>query len=64
MTKLALVTAGTSAIGRHLVAALADAGYRVAFTHLPGEPAPPHTATTRAFASDASDEGQIGRAHV
>ena len=64
MTKLALVTAGTSAIGRHLVAALADAGYHVAFTHLPGEPAPPRTATTRAFASDASDEGQVQEFHA
>ena len=51
MTKLALVTAGTSAIGRHLVDALAGAGYHVAFTHLPGETAPPDTATNRAFAS-------------
>ena len=34
MTKLALVTAGTSAIGRHLVLALAGAGHDVAFTHL------------------------------
>lgn len=34
MQELALVTAGTSAIGRHLVTALAQAGYAVAFTHL------------------------------
>jgi 3-oxoacyl-[acyl-carrier protein] reductase len=34
MRKLAIVTAGTSAIGRHLVAALAGAGHDVAFTHL------------------------------
>ena len=34
MTKLALVTAGNSAIGRHLVLGLAGAGYDVAFTHL------------------------------
>ncbi|MBC7738318.1 MAG: SDR family oxidoreductase [Candidatus Saccharibacteria bacterium] len=34
MTQLALVTAGTSAIGRHLVLALALAGHDVAFTHL------------------------------
>ena len=32
--KLALVTAGNSAIGRHLVLGLAGAGYDVAFTHL------------------------------
>ena len=31
---LALVTAGTSAIGWHLVLALAGAGHDVAFTHL------------------------------
>ncbi|MEI6097898.1 MAG: SDR family NAD(P)-dependent oxidoreductase [Alphaproteobacteria bacterium] len=34
MKRLALVTAGTSAIGRHLVLALAGAGHDVAFTHL------------------------------
>ncbi len=34
MTKLAFVTAGTSAIGRSLVTGLAGAGYDVAFTHL------------------------------
>ncbi|MBI1172969.1 SDR family oxidoreductase [bacterium] len=34
MTRLALVTAGTSAIGRHLVLGLAGAGHDVAFTHL------------------------------
>jgi NAD(P)-dependent dehydrogenase (short-subunit alcohol dehydrogenase family) len=34
MTRLALVTAGNSAIGRHLVLGLAGAGYDVAFTHL------------------------------
>lgn len=34
MTRLALVTAGDSAIGRHLVLGLAGAGYDVAFTHL------------------------------
>lgn len=64
MTKLALVTAGTSAIGQHLVAALAGAGYHVAFTHLPGETAPPDTATTRAFASDAANEAQVAAFHA
>jgi 3-oxoacyl-[acyl-carrier protein] reductase len=64
MSKLALVTAGTSAIGRHLVAALDGAGYHVAFTHLAGEAAPKDTATTRAFASDAADEAQVLEFHA
>lgn len=34
MPRLALVTAGDSAIGRHLVLGLSGAGYAVAFTHL------------------------------
>lgn len=34
MTQLALVTAGNSAIGRHLVLGLAATGHDVAFTHL------------------------------
>lgn len=34
MPKLALVTAGNSAIGRHLVLGLVSAGHEVAFTHL------------------------------
>ena len=62
--KLALVTAGTSAIGRHLVAALAGTGYHVAYTHLPGEDAPPDTPTTRAFASDAADEAHVAAFHA
>ncbi|MGV8985846.1 MAG: SDR family NAD(P)-dependent oxidoreductase [Cypionkella sp.] len=37
MTQLALVTAGNSAIGRHLVLGLTGAGYDVAFTHLGAE---------------------------
>ena len=63
MTRLALVTAGTSAIGRHLVAALADNGYHVAYTHLPGE-APTETETTRPFTSDAADEAQVTAFHT
>jgi 3-oxoacyl-[acyl-carrier protein] reductase len=63
MTRLALVTAGTSAIGQRLVAALSDAGYHVAYTHLPGEPAV-ETATTRPFASDAGDEAQVASFHA
>lgn len=64
MTKLALVTAGTSAIGRHLVQALRDGGYHVAFTYLPGEPAPAEAPLTRAFASDAADEAQVAAFHA
>ena len=63
MPKLALVTAGTSAIGRHLVAALIGAGHHVAYTHLPGEEAPQNTATSRAFASDTADEAQVADFH-
>jgi 3-oxoacyl-[acyl-carrier protein] reductase len=62
--KLALVTAGTSAIGRHLVTALQAGGYRVAFTHLPGEPAPPEAQMARAFASDAADPAQVEAFHA
>ena len=43
---------------------LAGAGYHVAYTHLPGEAAPPDTATTRAFASDAADEAQVAAFHA
>ncbi len=64
MTKLALVTAGTSAIGSHLVTALADGGYHVAYTHLPGEPAPAATAAVRPFASDAGQEDQVLAFHA
>jgi NAD(P)-dependent dehydrogenase (short-subunit alcohol dehydrogenase family) len=64
MTKLALVTAGTSAIGSHLVAGLAANGYHIAYTHLPGETAPPETATTKAFASDTGDEAQVAEFHA
>ena len=63
MPKLALVTAGTSAIGRPLVAALAENGYHVAYSHLPGEAAPAPSATTRPFASDAADEAQVHAFH-
>mgnify|MGYP000134299505 CR=1 FL=1 len=34
---LAIVTAGTSAIGRHLVLALAQAGHEIALTHMGSE---------------------------
>jgi 3-oxoacyl-[acyl-carrier protein] reductase len=72
MTKLALVTAGTSAIGRHLVLALAQNGHNVAFTHL-GMAAQAETLTAevaalgqRALAceSDASDPEQVVAFHA
>jgi 3-oxoacyl-[acyl-carrier protein] reductase len=64
MRKLALVTAGTSAIGRHLVQALAENGYHVAYTHLPGETAPLATETTQPFPSDAADAEQVHAFHA
>ncbi|MEO8244119.1 MAG: SDR family NAD(P)-dependent oxidoreductase [bacterium] len=72
MTKLALVTAGTSAIGRHLVAALATAGHDVAFTHLGmasdadqlcAEVAA-HGQRAMASESDAADEAQVLAFHA
>jgi 3-oxoacyl-[acyl-carrier protein] reductase len=70
--KLALVTAGTSAIGRHLVTALAGAGHDVAFTHLGmGAEAARLSAEVaelgrRALAleSDAGDEAQVAAFHA
>ena len=72
MTKLALVTAGTSAIGRHLVTALAGAGYDVAFTHLGMKAAAGQLAAEVAalgcratgFESDAGDEAQVTAFHA
>ncbi len=64
MRKLALVTAGTSAIGRHLVRALAETGYLVAYSHLPGEAAPPATANSQPFPSDTADEAQVNDFHT
>ncbi len=72
MAKLALVTAGTSAIGRHLVTALAKAGYDVAFTHL-GMAAEAARLVAevaalgrraRAFESDAGVEAQVATFHA
>ena len=66
---LAVVTGGAGGIGRHLVGALAEAGYRVAFTHH----ATPHEAAAAAaeetarghdvaaYACDAGDETQVAR---
>ena len=67
MAKLALITAGTSAIGRHLVLGLAGAGYDVALTHLgAADEAAALVAAVKALGaramaleSDASDEQQV-----
>ena len=72
MTKLALVTAGSSAIGRHLVLALAGAGHDIAFTHLaaPEDAAGLVAEVTalgrRALAvdSDAGDAAQVASFHA
>lgn len=69
---LALVTAGPSAIGRHLVTALARAGHDVAFTHLGQHDAAEALCSAvtetgqRALAveSDASDEAAVARFHA
>lgn len=72
MTRLALVTAGSSAIGRHLVTGLAEAGYAVAFTHL-GTPEDAELVLSRvraqggkatAMECDASDEAQVAEFHA
>jgi len=65
---LALVTAGTSAIGRSLTRALAGAGYKVGFTHL-DQPdiAAGLTAAlpqTRAWQSDAGNPEQVAQFHA
>jgi len=66
---LALVTAGTSAIGRSLTRALAGAGYRVAFTHLgQAEVAEALTADlgpyARGWDSDAGDPAAVEAFHA
>lgn len=69
---LAIVTAGTSAIGRHLVTALAGAGHDVAFTHLASADLAAQVADQvralgrRALAieADAGDEGDAARVHA
>lgn len=69
---LALVTAGDSAIGRHIVLALADAGHDVAFTYL-GDPEgaaalQDTVAATgrraRGWHSDAGDEAAVTAFHA
>ena len=72
MTKLALITAGTSAIGRHLVMALVQNGHDVAFSHI-GAAAEAaalihsiHAIGGRAMAleSDAGDPAQVNAFHA
>ncbi len=72
MAMLALVTAGSSAIGRSFVVALAGAGYDVGFTHLgQAEAASTLIAAVEALGrracaweSDASDEDQAVQFHA
>ncbi len=56
MSRLAVVTGGSSGIGRHLVGAFAQAGFAVSFSHLDSPEA------ARALASDVEADG--GRAHA
>lgn len=68
----AIVTAGDSAIGRHLVLALAGAGHDVAFTHLGAgdmaarleAEAAALGARARGWQSDAGDEDAVARLHA
>jgi 3-oxoacyl-[acyl-carrier protein] reductase len=68
----AIVTAGTSAIGRHLVGALAAAGYDLAFTHLGSAVAAEALVAevvaigrrARANEVDAGDEAQVTAFHA
>jgi 3-oxoacyl-[acyl-carrier protein] reductase len=72
MPKLALVTAGPSAIGRSFVTALAGAGYDVGFTHLgQAEAAATLIAAVQAMGrracgweSDAGDQAQVTQFHA
>ncbi len=68
----AIVTAGTSAIGRHLVTALAAAGHDVAFTHLGDADAALRLVAAvtetgrraRAWEADAGDEDAVTTLHA
>jgi 3-oxoacyl-[acyl-carrier protein] reductase len=68
----AIVTAGDSAIGRHLVLALAGAGHDVAFTHLGAAAmaarleaeAADLGGRARGWHSDAGDEAAVTRLHA
>jgi 3-oxoacyl-[acyl-carrier protein] reductase len=69
---LALVTAGDSAIGRHLVLALAGRGYDVAFTHLGADNAAARIEAeaaaiggkARGWHSDCGDEAAVQAFHA
>ncbi|NBZ88297.1 SDR family NAD(P)-dependent oxidoreductase [Stagnihabitans tardus] len=61
---LALVTAGTSAIGSHLVKGLASAGYKVAFTHLDAATDLAAEVGGLALHSDAGDPAQVADFHA
>ena len=65
---LALITAGSSAIGTAMTRALAGAGYKVAFTHLGQGDAAQALADSlpqaRGWESDAGDPAQVARFHA
>ena len=68
----AIVTAGVSAIGRHLVLALAGAGHAVAFTHLGADRAAQaleaevaaQGGRAKGWNSDAGDEAAVAALHA
>jgi 3-oxoacyl-[acyl-carrier protein] reductase len=72
MTRLAFVTAGTSAIGRTLVAGLAEAGYHIAYTYLGDQAVAQRLSAdisanggrVLALEADAGDEAQVTRSHA
>lgn len=69
MGRHAIITGGSSGIGRHLVMAFVAAGYDVAFTHFREEAGAAVTIAeaeasggrVRAFDSDVGDEAAVGR---
>ena len=66
--KRAIVTGGSTGIGRFLVKALSDAGYRVAFTYHDGaqaaETLEAEVDGAHAFQSDAGDADQVAACHA
>ena len=69
MGRYAIITGGSSGIGRHLVSAFVRAGYQVAFTHREAHDAAEAVATeamagggqVRAFESDVGDAASVSR---